>query len=66
MKLILFPIRPEIAGEILAEFGAAQLVRCGTGRLELRGGSSQDRAEAREWASLFLSSEYVAWRPAAA
>ncbi len=61
MKLISFPGRLGALGEIIAEFGSARLVRCGAGRLELRGGSSQERSEAREWASLFLGSEYVDW-----
>ena len=66
MTLIPFPGRFVATGEVLAEFGSAQLVRRGVGRLELRGGSTQERAEAREWASLFLNSEYVDWHPAVA
>lgn len=50
-------------GEILAEFGSAHLIRGSAGHLELRGGSGQERAEAREWASLFLDAEYVVWQP---
>ncbi len=54
------------AVEVLAEFGSARLVRGSAGHLELRGGSGQERAEAREWASLFLEVEYVAWHPTGA
>jgi len=52
--------------EILVEFGSAHLVRVASGHLELRGGSPLERAEAREWASLFLDTEYVVWHTAAA
>jgi hypothetical protein len=33
--------------------GEAQLIRYPNGKTELRGGSKQDRAEAKEWMSLF-------------
>jgi len=33
--------------------GEARLIKYLDGRTELRGGSNQDRAEAREWISLF-------------
>lgn len=46
--------RREAPGRILARFGQAQLVVTAEGRLELRGGSEADFAEAREWISLFL------------
>jgi len=52
------------AGEVVAEFGGARLIRTAAGHLELRGGSGPERAEAREWASLFLGTEYVVWQPA--
>ena len=52
------------SGEVVAEFGGARLVRAAAGHLELRGGSGAERAEAREWASLFLGAEYVDWQPA--
>jgi len=55
-----------LSTETVAEFGTARLVRVGFGRLELHGGSVEERAEAREWASLFLDAEYVAWLPTAA
>ena len=40
-------------GEVVAYFGQAQLIKFLDGTLEPRGGSAQDRAEAREWMSLF-------------
>ena len=40
-------------GELIASWGEAQLIRYLDGKTELRGGSDQDRAEAREWMSLF-------------
>jgi len=40
-------------GETVASFGAADLIRHGDGRWELRGGSPTDHAAAREWCSLF-------------
>ena len=54
----------ESAGEVLAEFGSAALVLSASGHVELQGGTGADVGEAREWASLFLDREYVAWRPA--
>jgi hypothetical protein len=39
---------------LLACFGPARLVELPDGRLELRGGSSADVTEAKEWMSLFL------------
>jgi hypothetical protein len=52
MKLKFFPLfRDE--GEVVASWGDAQLIKYLDGRTELRGGSDQDRAEAREWMSLF-------------
>lgn len=41
------------ADEIVAVFGEAKLVRRSDGKAELRGGSDQDRLQAREWISLF-------------
>jgi len=40
-------------GEVIASWGEAKLVRRTDGRLELKGGSHDDRAAAREWMSLF-------------
>lgn len=47
-------LRPARADkEIVATFGAAELVRHRDGHWELRGGSPADHAAAREWSSLF-------------
>jgi hypothetical protein len=40
-------------GEVMASWGKARLIKYLDGRSELRGGSDQDRAKAREWMSLF-------------
>jgi CheY-like chemotaxis protein len=40
-------------GNTVASFGAANLIRHGDGRWELRGGPPEDQAAAREWCSLF-------------
>jgi hypothetical protein len=46
-------------GEVLAWFGNARLVKFLNGTMELRGGSSHDRVEAREWISMFLQEAIV-------
>ena len=40
-------------GEVVARWGQAKLIKYLNGKVELRGGSQQERAEAREWVSLF-------------
>ena len=40
-------------GEVIAAWGQAQLIKYLNGEAELKGGSKEDRAEAREWISLF-------------
>jgi hypothetical protein len=40
-------------GEVIARFGDAQLIRFLDGKMELRGGSNDDRTAAREWMSMF-------------
>lgn len=50
------------AGEIIASFGAADLVNLDENRWELPGGSPTDRAAAQEWASL---AQQVATQPGA-
>ncbi len=40
--------------QVIARFGQAELVVTASGRMELRGGSEADVAEAREWISLFM------------
>ena len=44
-------------GELIASFGDARLVKKLTGKIELIGGTETDRAEAREWCSMFLHDE---------
>ncbi len=41
-------------GETLARFGAARLIKKLDGKIELLGGSRDDRTAAKEWCSLFL------------
>ena len=41
------------AGEVIAAFGQARLIKCLDGKYELRGGSNDDRLAAKEWISLF-------------
>ena len=52
MKMKFFPLFKD-EGELIASWGEAQLIKYLDGKTELRGGSDQDRAEAREWMSLF-------------
>jgi len=41
-------------GDLIALFGNARLVKRLNGKFELLGGNDADRAEAKEWCSLFL------------
>jgi hypothetical protein len=54
------PIQDE--GEVVASWGQARLVRYLDGGLELKGGSKEDRGEAKEWLSLFWHEALVAER----
>jgi hypothetical protein len=40
-------------GEVVAAWGQARLIKYLNGRVELRGGTNDERADAREWVSLF-------------
>jgi len=52
MKLKCFPLfRSEV--EIVASCGAARLIKHLDGKVELKGGSREDRLAAHEWISLF-------------
>ena len=51
MKRMLEFLRPQ--EELIATFGQAQLVRMLDGKSELRGGTAEDRQEAKEWISMF-------------
>jgi hypothetical protein len=46
-------------GEVIAIFGDAKLVKTVGQKYELRGGSAEDRAEAKEWISMFLHEAVV-------
>jgi hypothetical protein len=52
MKMKFIPLFKD-EGEVVAAWGQSQLIKYQDGKTELRGGSDQDRAEAREWMSLF-------------
>ncbi len=45
---------PAVSPRVIAAFGEAQIVRTPRGRIEIIGGSPQERAEARSWAQQFL------------
>jgi hypothetical protein len=66
MKMTFFPPFKD-EGEVVAAWGEAQLIKYLDGKLELKGGSKEDRIEAREWISMFLclAAGGPAWRPAA-
>jgi hypothetical protein len=59
MKNRLFDNGKADSEEIIATFGDAQLIRVND-RLQLRGGSMAERAEALEWIALFRPGEVVA------
>jgi hypothetical protein len=46
-------------GETIASFGEAKLIKFLDGRLELKGGSKEDRDAAHEWISLFMHEAVV-------
>jgi hypothetical protein len=50
-------------GEVLAYFGQARLVKKLDGKLELVGGTNEDRTAAREWISLFCHEAVVREEP---
>lgn len=49
--------------ELIASFGDAQIIKLLNGRLEIRGGTEAERAEARAWQQQFLSSSGLKPRP---
>ena len=55
MRLAQRLLASEINDELIAGFGQAKLVRDANGRLELRGGTDQERAQARWWVETFLT-----------
>jgi hypothetical protein len=46
-------------GETLASFGEARLIKFLDGKLELKGGSKEDRLAAHEWIALFMHEAVV-------
>jgi hypothetical protein len=54
MKTLVNGINEPGYWNLIASFGQAQLVARADGRVELRGGSNADKAEAKEWISLFM------------
>ena len=46
-------------GELIASWGEARLINYLDGKLVLKGGSKEDRMEAREWISMFLNDAVV-------
>lgn len=52
LKLLVWPKPDE--GETMARFGEARLVKRLTGKIELVGGTDEDRTAAKEWVSMFL------------
>ena len=52
MKMKFFPPFND-GGEVVAAWGQAQLIKYLDGKLELKGGSKEDRIAAHEWMSLF-------------
>ena len=47
-------------GKLIASWGEARLIKFLNGKWELRGGSENDRAEAKEWISMFWHDAVVA------
>ncbi len=62
MKLNSFPpFRDE--GEVVASWGEAQLIKYLDGKMELKGGSREERLAAHEWMSLFWHEAVVGKSP---
>jgi hypothetical protein len=59
MKLRI-PFRLKDHGEVVASWGEAQLIKYLDGKHELRGGSEEERIEAKEWISMFWHEVVVA------
>lgn len=53
MKKLISHLIPK-DGALVAIFGQTRLIRTGLNRFEVRGGSTEDQAEAMEWMSMFL------------
>jgi hypothetical protein len=61
IKLNGYSFIPSADAELIAAFGHANLVKTFDGKLELRGGTVEDRAAAQEWISLFLHEAVPKW-----
>lgn len=48
-------------GQLIANFGTAELVRCLSGRYEVRGVTPADLKAARLWCSIFFRNVTIAW-----
>jgi hypothetical protein len=46
-------------GELIASWGEARLIKYLDGKLVLKGGSKENRMEAREWITMFLNDAVV-------
>jgi hypothetical protein len=44
----------EFDGELITSFGGARLLSFSDGKLVLKGGSKEDRAEFEKWISMFM------------
>ena len=44
-------------GEVVASWGEAKLIKYLSGKSELKGGSEQDQAEARDWIARFWNND---------
>ena len=58
MKPKFFPLFKD-EGELVASWGEARLIKYLNGKVELKGGSKENRIEAREWISMFLNDAVV-------
>jgi hypothetical protein len=65
MKLNRLAWRFRDEGDLIAGFGEANLFKYLNGKFELRGGTSADRAEAKDWCSLFMRDAVAACQPRA-
>jgi hypothetical protein len=59
LKLLMGP-RPE---RLIARFGAARLVACPDGTLELRDARAEDQTTAKEWISIFMHEAVPRFEP---
>ncbi|MEW6304750.1 MAG: hypothetical protein AB1705_14845 [Verrucomicrobiota bacterium] len=53
------PLKAQRTERVVINFGQARLVAARDGRLELRGGSAEERTAVKEWVSLFMHEAVV-------